>query len=297
MSNDDDDDALYEAAPIPLLPPHHFKKRHEVLAQDATPVTALKATLARLRRKWMRIFADQAIALAELGCQNDSEADLRRRLKQAGFGITFKPDADMKRRLGLAIEQNVSLITSISEQYHDGVETLVTNAVMKGGDLGGSTKAQDELEWLTASSIHASREGDKTVEALAEAFSASLKEVTATLREMDKQDAEMERSAARRKRSAKQDDRQQHRIEMERLKASRKAGTFATMRCYTWEDAIHLRTLWPPKSPEHVISISPDGRITLISPRPVTINTDLHVNGSITAGGDVTGGGNTEKPQ
>lgn len=63
------------------------------------------------------------------------------------------------------------------------------------------------------------------------------------------------------------------------------------MRCYAWEDAIYLRTLWTQKSPEHVISISPDGGITLTSSRPVTVNADLHVNGSITASGDVTGGG------
>lgn len=79
--------------------------------------------------------------------------------------------------------------------------------------------------------------------------------------------------------------------DISRLKASQKAGTPATMRCYAWEDAIYLRTLWTPKIPEHVISISPDGGITLTSPRPVTVNADLHVNGSITASGDVTGGG------
>lgn len=84
--------------------------------------------------------------------------------------------------------------------------------------LGGSAKAQDELERLLASFIHAAREGDKTVAALAKSLSASPKEVSNALREMDKQDAEMERVAARRKRSAEQAARQQHRIEMERLK-------------------------------------------------------------------------------
>lgn len=84
--------------------------------------------------------------------------------------------------------------------------------------LGGSAKAQDELERLVASFIHAAREGDKTVDALAKSLSASPKEVSRALQEMDKQDAEMERSTARRKRSAEQAARQQHRIEMERLK-------------------------------------------------------------------------------
>ena len=122
----------------------HYRRAEPELAQDSNPVTALKVVLAKLRKKWTGIFADQALAVAEQfirGCQNDSEADLRRRLQRAGFGITFKPDADLKRRLGLAIEQNVSLIKSIGEQYHDGVEALVTNSVMKGGDLGSLTKA------------------------------------------------------------------------------------------------------------------------------------------------------------
>lgn len=79
--------------------------------------------------------------------------------------------------------------------------------------------------------------------------------------------------------------------DISRLKAARKAGTPATMRCYAWEDAIYIRTLWTKKIPEHVISISPDSGITLTSSRPVTVNADLHVNGSITASGDVTGGG------
>lgn len=86
------------------------------------------------------------------------------------------------------------------------------------GFLGGSAKAQDELERLIASFIHASREGDKTVSALAKSLSASPKEVSRALQELDRQDAEMERSAARRRRSAEQAARQQHRIEMQRLK-------------------------------------------------------------------------------
>ena len=91
--------------------------------------------------------------------------------------------------------------------------------------LGGSAKAQDELERLIASFIHAAREGDKTVEALAKSLSASPKEVSKALQEMDRQDAEMERSAARRRRSAEQAARQQHRIEMQRLKERGQAVT------------------------------------------------------------------------
>lgn len=79
--------------------------------------------------------------------------------------------------------------------------------------------------------------------------------------------------------------------DISRLKATRRAGTPPTMRCHAWEDAIYLRTLWTEKNPQHAISISPDGGIALTSTKPVTVNADLHVNGSITASGDVTGAG------
>ena len=122
----------------------YYRRAEPELAQDENPVTALDAVLKKLRKKWLRIFSDHAHELAELfvrSCQNDSEADLRRRLRRAGFGITFKPDADLKRRMRMATDYNVGLIKSISEQYHDGVNALVTNSVMKGGDLGALTKA------------------------------------------------------------------------------------------------------------------------------------------------------------
>lgn len=78
--------------------------------------------------------------------------------------------------------------------------------------------------------------------------------------------------------------------DISRLKASQKAGTPPTMRCYAWEDAIYLRTLWTANAPQHVISVAPSG-ISLTSPQPITVNGDLRVSGGITASGDVVGGG------
>lgn len=122
----------------------YYRRAEPELAQDENPVTALDIILGKLKKKWLQIFSDQALALAEhfvKSCQNDCEGDMRRRLRRAGFGITFKPDAAMQRRLKVAITDNVGMIQSIAEQYHAGVKTLVTNAVMKGGDLGALTKA------------------------------------------------------------------------------------------------------------------------------------------------------------
>lgn len=84
--------------------------------------------------------------------------------------------------------------------------------------LGGSAEVQDEIEKLLASFIHASREGDKTVEALAKSLSASPKEVAKALREMDKQDAQANRAAQRRQSLAQKQAQARHRDEMRMLK-------------------------------------------------------------------------------
>lgn len=121
----------------------HYRRAEPDIALDANPLTALRTALTRLRIKWWRLFRDQAEALAELVVRqglSDTDADLKRRLKRAGFGITFKPSADLQRRLALATQENVQLITSIGEQYQQGVTSLVTDAVMAGGDLGTLTQ-------------------------------------------------------------------------------------------------------------------------------------------------------------
>ncbi|GBQ08413.1 lytic transglycosylase domain-containing protein [Saccharibacter floricola] len=84
--------------------------------------------------------------------------------------------------------------------------------------LGGSAEVQDEIEKLLASFIHASREGDKTVEALAKSLSASPKEVAKALREMDKQDAQANRATQRRQALAQKQAQARHRDEMRMLK-------------------------------------------------------------------------------
>lgn len=161
MSSNDDDDGLYDLSPIPLLPPSYFEEREKewqrkqalaVLAQDRNPVAALNDILKSLRKKWTRIFSSQAEALAKkfLGDnQNDSERDLQRRLRAAGFGIKFKPTRRIQRYISLAAGENVSLIKSIPEQYHQQVENLVVTAVSNGGDVGALKKSLQKRFGIT----------------------------------------------------------------------------------------------------------------------------------------------------
>lgn len=109
------------------------------ITTDASPFADLVTMLTTLRGKWLRIFNNHAQDWAEsfvIENSQDTQDDLRRRLKNAGFVIRFKPDQATQRRIKLAVEENVSLIKSIPEQYHTQVRSLTTQSVMDGGDVG-----------------------------------------------------------------------------------------------------------------------------------------------------------------
>lgn len=81
-----------------------------------------------------------------------------------------------------------------------------------------------------------------------------------------------------------------------RVKATRKAAAPATTRSHSLQDGFYICTLWSDASPEHIISVSPDGGIDITSSKTVTINAtsqfngDVSVKGSVTATGDVSAG-------
>lgn len=130
----------------------HVRAAAPQIATDASPFALLLKTMSALRTKWGKIFRDKAEAMAERfvhANQRDTEADLRRRFKDAGFAMRFKPDIATQQRIKLAVEENVSLIRSIPEQYHTQLRTLVTQSVMQGGDVATLTQQLHQRYGIT----------------------------------------------------------------------------------------------------------------------------------------------------
>lgn len=134
----------------------HYRAAAPQIANDAapqkrkrSPFAELLVALGLLRSHWLRIFnqhADEIAASFVKANERDTQADLKRRLKESGFVIRFNPDQDTQRRIKLAVEENVSLIRSIPEHYHTQVRTLVTQSVMNGGDVGAlKTQLQERF--------------------------------------------------------------------------------------------------------------------------------------------------------
>lgn len=120
--------------------------RVAALAMDATPSKELQDTLANLGRRWGKRIDATAPELAKWfgrSINRRSDAAMRRILRDGGFSVRFRMTGTMRDVLDATVGENVSLIKSIPQQYHDQVEGLVMRSVQQGRDLGSLTR---ELE-------------------------------------------------------------------------------------------------------------------------------------------------------
>ena len=121
-----------------------YKANEPVIAADSVPATELQREVRRLARRWQKQFNVLASELAEYFAMDVSErtdANLRAILKRGGMTVKMFKMTDAQRDvLKATIQQNVSLIKSIPQQYLNAVEGTVMRSVQSGRDLEMMTK-------------------------------------------------------------------------------------------------------------------------------------------------------------
>ncbi len=120
-----------------------YKKNEPEMAMDALPSNELQSAVSKLVRRWKRNFNRGADALAEWFAQsvsNRSDAALKKILKDAGISVEFTMTRAQRDVLNATINENVSLIKSIPNQYLSAVEGAVMRSVSAGRDLGALSK-------------------------------------------------------------------------------------------------------------------------------------------------------------
>lgn len=120
-----------------------YRKTPPRIAQDATPSAELRSELRRLGIQWQRRFDAMAPKLARWFAQaasQRSDAALRKILADGGIAVKWKMTPAQRDVLGATVEESISLIKSIPEQYHRQVEGLVMRSVQTGRDLQQLTK-------------------------------------------------------------------------------------------------------------------------------------------------------------
>jgi len=105
-------------------------------AMDDDPVVSLRTLLRHLAIRWQRRFDRMAKDIAEdfaTRAQGDLDFAFRKRLKEAGFTVRFRPTEHMVSAYRAVVAENVALIRSVPHQFLKDVEGAVWRSALKGG--------------------------------------------------------------------------------------------------------------------------------------------------------------------
>jgi SPP1 gp7 family putative phage head morphogenesis protein len=105
------------------------------LAQDASSTSTMMAAIRKLIKRWERRFAWAAPKLAEWfakSANSRSDADLKNILRRGGISVRFQLTKAQREIIAATIAENVALIKSIPQRYHQSVVPIVMQAVKEG---------------------------------------------------------------------------------------------------------------------------------------------------------------------
>jgi uncharacterized protein with gpF-like domain len=117
----------------------HYRPAAERLAQDDDPIVTLRRMLRMWGIAWQKRFDDMAkdIAASFAGqSQRYTDAAIRRRMREAGFTVRFRPTERMVSAYRAVVAENVALIKSVPQEFAKDVQSAVWRSVMKGGAMG-----------------------------------------------------------------------------------------------------------------------------------------------------------------
>lgn len=120
-----------------------YRANEPVMAADAVPAKELQKAVKKLAKRWNRNFDEAAPELAKWFSKNAakrSDKKLKKILRQGGFSVKWKMTKAQRDILHATVNQNVSLIKSIPQQYLKNVEGDVMRSVQTGRDLDGLVK-------------------------------------------------------------------------------------------------------------------------------------------------------------
>lgn len=109
------------------------------IAQDASTAATLEQIVKILARRWDKRFAKAAEEWSRQyadKAQERADASLRSALKKAGVTVEFKITNRIQEILTATVNENVSLIKTISSEHLADVQQLVMRSVQAGRDLG-----------------------------------------------------------------------------------------------------------------------------------------------------------------
>lgn len=115
-----------------------YSKAPPVLAQDASPVKAMRKQLRELAARWIKRFDASAPKIAEAylkGSFKATDSAMREALKAAGWSVKFEITPVVREAFEASLAENIGLIRSIPQEYLQQVEGAVMRSYTAGRDL------------------------------------------------------------------------------------------------------------------------------------------------------------------
>lgn len=125
-----------------------YRQAPPLLAQDASPVKAMRKQLRELAARWIKRFDDSAPKIAEAylkGAFKATDSAMRQALKDAGWTVQFEMTPVMREAYEASLTENIGLIRSIPQEYLQQVEGIAMRSYTAGRDLETMVKALKRL--------------------------------------------------------------------------------------------------------------------------------------------------------
>lgn len=122
------------------------------ITMDASIASQARMLMNELGAKWGKLFAGRSKAITDRlikSVDRDAHKRLGASLKELSGGITIKtPDMPegMRDKVIAATAENVALIKSVPEQYHERIEGAVLRSIVSGGE--GSKTLFDDIRHI-----------------------------------------------------------------------------------------------------------------------------------------------------
>lgn len=121
----------------------HYRPAQDRMALDDDPIVTLRIEMRKWSRRWQKRFDYLSKEMSDSFAgksQRYTDAMVKKRMREAGFTVRFKPTAQMVSAYRAVAARQVGLIKSIPQQFAKDVEQAVWNAVSKGGAMGALSK-------------------------------------------------------------------------------------------------------------------------------------------------------------
>lgn len=129
-----------------------YNQNPPLLAQDESPVRAIMRRMRALIKRWQKQFDEAAPKLAAYFAQSvekRSSVQLAKILRDGGFSVRFQPTPAVKEVMVATVQQNVSLIKSIAQEYLSDVAGATMRSVQTGRDLHQLTEDLQRIGGVT----------------------------------------------------------------------------------------------------------------------------------------------------